>query len=240
MGEPEYLHIVNWARFQHYKRRNAPWIKNYVAQLSDDDYLSLTCSQRGILHGLRLMYAAVNPDMEESRGVYEARARHLLSTNKAESRHWRSNLKALSDAGLVELSASKTLASCKRTSSPETETEQERKNPLLGEGPKRPAQVLWDSLVLEIYGEGFVATSTERGRLNKAIKELLEVGATPAQISERASEYRRRYQDAALTPQALTGNWSSLNGASGRPSGDEDDSQRSRELAARLRNGAQA
>ena len=53
-------------------------------------------------------------------------------------------------------------------------------------------------------------TGSERGRINKALKELREVGATATDIERRATAYRKKYPDAAITPTALTGNWSQL------------------------------
>jgi len=59
MGGPvtAYLVICHWARFQHYKDRNPPWIKNYTELLSDEAYLELSGHRRAILHGLWLEYA---------------------------------------------------------------------------------------------------------------------------------------------------------------------------------------
>lgn len=99
--------IRNWERFQHYKDRDPVWIKDYVAQLTDLNYLRLTLAQRGVLQGLRLMYAQVvdssNPQHLE---LNENRSRTLLTTNKGEARHFRSHLKSLSDAGFIVLRAS--------------------------------------------------------------------------------------------------------------------------------------
>jgi hypothetical protein len=55
----KYVYIPNWRRhFEHYHSgRHAPWIKEPLSQLHDDNYLDLSCAQRGILHGLRLIYA---------------------------------------------------------------------------------------------------------------------------------------------------------------------------------------
>ena len=57
-------------------------------------------------------------------------------------------------------------------------------------------------------------TDMERGRVNKALKELREVHPDDYLLAdliyERAKLYRAVYPDASLTPQALAGNWSQL------------------------------
>jgi len=56
-------------------------------------------------------------------------------------------------------------------------------------------------------------TKTSRGQLNKAVKELREVGADPMQIRQRAAVYRRTFQRAKLTPSALAKHWPQLAGS---------------------------
>jgi hypothetical protein len=121
VGDPRYIHIRNWDRFQHYKNRGKiTWIKDYGAQLSDDDWLTLTFAQRGLLQGLRLLYASRSP-----LGIDQTVARNTLCTNQGDSSHFARNLEALNHAGLVVLSSSKRLDDSAKTSSPEEETERE-------------------------------------------------------------------------------------------------------------------
>jgi DNA-binding Lrp family transcriptional regulator len=66
-------------------------------------------------------------------------------------------------------------------------------------------------------------TSSGRGPLNKAVKELRDIGVTPDQVGPRATAYRKTYPDAPLTPMALTKHWAALTPAgtvrrSSRPS----------------------
>jgi hypothetical protein len=63
MSDLGWIEIPRWDDFQHYKRRDAPWIKAYLRLLDDDDYLSLTTEQRGVLHGLWLAYARSNGEL---------------------------------------------------------------------------------------------------------------------------------------------------------------------------------
>lgn len=93
----EWIWICRWDDFQHYparRDRGPAWIKDYTKQLDDDRYLSLSNRQRALLADLRLMFA-----------TSRARLRHDASTigarRRAETRH--ADLKALSDAGLIEV-----------------------------------------------------------------------------------------------------------------------------------------
>jgi len=57
-------------------------------------------------------------------------------------------------------------------------------------------------------------TKSERGRINRALAELRELQADDyllsAEIYEKAKFWRELYPEIALTPQALTGVWSSV------------------------------
>ena len=74
----------------------------------------------------------------------------------------------------------------------------------------RNADDVWDA-VMNACGINVDTLNTqERGKHNKAVKLLKESGATAQQITERAQEYKRRFEKAALTPLALASHWSSL------------------------------
>jgi hypothetical protein len=128
-----YIDIVGWDRFQHkdiWRKSGGrpPWIKNYTRLLHDDRYLSLTMNQRGVLHGLWLMYAS------GGRSVNETLARRLLSTNKTEARHWRGSIESLRNAGFIEVSSQSTRAPV----APRVEESREEESTyvLSGEKPK--------------------------------------------------------------------------------------------------------
>jgi DNA-binding transcriptional ArsR family regulator len=78
------------------------------------------------------------------------------------------------------------------------------------EAPTRKADDLFVTVaqVCGISLDGI--TRTARGQLNKAVKELREVQATPEQIHHKAKAYRTQYPNATLTPTALTKHWSSF------------------------------
>ncbi len=47
-----YIYVKNWDKRQHHKYESPPWHKVYNDTLRDDDYLSLTSADRGLLHDL--------------------------------------------------------------------------------------------------------------------------------------------------------------------------------------------
>jgi hypothetical protein len=53
-------------------------------------------------------------------------------------------------------------------------------------------------------------TRSSRGALNRAVKELREVNATPDQIANVAKAYKATYPNASLTPMALVKHWASF------------------------------
>ena len=57
---------------------------------------------------------------------------------------------------------------------------------------------------------GQTITKTGRGQVNAALKELREIGATPADIDAKAKVYRKTWPDASLTPSALVKHWAAL------------------------------
>jgi hypothetical protein len=86
-------------------------------------------------------------------------------------------------------------------------------------------------------------TDTERGRVNKALADLRsiygEILTLPMMIHERAAAYREMYPEMPCTPQALTGNWSTILGAveASRQRTKEKASEQRRETNAWARNG---
>lgn len=66
-------------------------------------------------------------------------------------------------------------------------------------------------------------TKGERGKANKAAKELREVGATPDGVRARAAEFRRRWPHCDVTPTGLANNYSQLGKASPPDCGDPQD-----------------
>lgn len=78
--------------------------------------------------------------------------------------------------------------------------------PITSAGRKR--DLLWEAMEY-VMGHS-PTTKTERGRWNKAVKELREVGATPDDLVLRATSYRRRWPDIDMTPTGIVANWDLL------------------------------
>lgn len=114
MSDDGYIYVKNWDRFQHYRNRRPPWIKLYVELLNDDEYLSLSPSDRCLLQACWMAAAEYG----------NGRARADQSTLRARAKVPKGNLESLVQAGFVEVRASKPLA-------PEREKEKEaEKEPL--------------------------------------------------------------------------------------------------------------
>lgn len=89
----------------------------------------------------------------------------------------------------------------------------------------RARDPLFEAVVEVCYGTDHQSiTRTERSRVNRALRELREVGATPEDVYARAVEYRARSPDYPLTPQTLTKMWTDL----AIPRGGSRDHHRSR------------
>jgi len=101
MSEQLTITIRNWDRFQHYKDRDPPWIKNYTALLHDESYRELSMADRGVLHGLWLEYASSHRVL---------RGDTASITRRLGQRVTRTQLERLNDAGFIEVSASSALA----------------------------------------------------------------------------------------------------------------------------------
>lgn len=70
---------------------------------------------------------------------------------------------------------------------------------------------LFDALLLALGIKIEDLTSSARGAINKALKDLREVGATPTEVRARAQRYKQLYPTwGALTASALAKHWPSL------------------------------
>jgi hypothetical protein len=60
MLSPKYLSIKNFEKFQHYKRRNPPWLKLYYELLDDDSFITMSTLSRH--HYMTLLLVAGRKD----------------------------------------------------------------------------------------------------------------------------------------------------------------------------------
>src|SRR5262249_45883056 len=92
-----WIHIPRWDDFQHYKKRDPPWIKDYRSQMDNPVYLKLTLAERGLLHDLRLLYLMTHRNL--------TRDPRKLS-RRMNVRVFSKHLESLNDAGFIDIVAS--------------------------------------------------------------------------------------------------------------------------------------
>ncbi len=96
--------IPRWEEFQHYKRREPPWLKVYTRLHSDDTYLDLSSHLRGVLLGIWIEYARSGCDLAVTTATLTRRLNVKVTTR---------DLETLNHAGYIEL----LLADCKHDAS---------------------------------------------------------------------------------------------------------------------------
>lgn len=117
----------NWHSFQHYSRRNPPWIKLHRALLDDYDFSVLPAESRALAPMLWLIAS------ESKDGCIQMSSEALAFRLRTDSHTFEGWLKPLVLAGFF-IDASNALAGCKQSATPETETERETE-PLPGREP---------------------------------------------------------------------------------------------------------
>lgn len=221
-GEQRFLRVKNFERMQHYKDRRPPWVKLYVDLLEDRELASLPWEAR-LLYPLLLCVAGLKDNRFPANPVW------IAEEIKVPLGPTRKGLASLLDSGhLLALSLADIDgfdASPRARTRVRGETETETEKTLLPDKPaterkERKPDLLWDALVAEV---GEPRTSSERGRTNKALKELRDVGATPADVRSRCETYRTRWPGIDLTATALAANWSTFAVNGGRPVEDASD-----------------
>lgn len=107
-----HLTVKNWAKFQHYKDRDPPWIKLHKSLLDDYDFCCLQDASK--LHLILIwLYAARNDGQIPNDPKFVQKKLGLSASP---------DLKALIAKGFL-VDASNTLADCEQSAIPETETE---------------------------------------------------------------------------------------------------------------------
>lgn len=117
----DYIHIVNWRKFQHYRKRKPPWIKLYVDVLDDFEYYSLPDNQKLILIHLWLLASKTDNNIPYNHNWIKATMKLNIAIE----------IEPLIQAGFVwsddvKIGDSKMLSSCYQDAIPETETEKRR------------------------------------------------------------------------------------------------------------------
>ena len=123
-----WITIPKWRSFQHYQNRDPIWIKNYRELLHKEEYLCLSASDRGVLHGIWLC-------------ISESGDCRLSADPKSLARRLnvrRVSLEPLIDAGFIKVRASKGLAPRYQPATPEGLKPLKRKRPASGAPKKAP------------------------------------------------------------------------------------------------------
>ena len=95
-------------------------------------------------------------------------------------------------------------------SEPSENRQEEPLAPAAQEKPAKKKDELFEAVASACGIDIKQLTGTSRGQLNKATKELRDIGATPDQVGDKARAYRTQYENATLTPVALVKHWPSL------------------------------
>lgn len=112
MNDAGYIYVKGWNKFQHPDAirsagPGAAWIKNYVGLLDNDAYQDLAPSFKGVLHMIWILTA------RNGQGRCSARADHLQRACNLPAGLAQKSLKALIQAGFIEVRASKAQAARK-------------------------------------------------------------------------------------------------------------------------------
>lgn len=80
-------------------------------------------------------------------------------------------------------------------------------------------EALFECWLRRPYTTKGTITASERGRLNTAVKELRDVGATPADVRSRWACLRSAWPNVTVTPQTLCAHWNTTAVEQIRPDG---------------------
>jgi hypothetical protein len=160
--------VPNWSRFQHYRTREAPWIKVYGALLHKPEYLDLSLTDRGLLHGLWLAYHETDGRLRMRDVVTELRCSPEDSLNIHRRMH------RLNHAGFIAFLASKPLPLSLCSSDIDARA---REN---GAGQAKTRRAAWLRNV---------APQIPRERLAEAIADELGI-SDPAEVSRLVEQVR--------------------------------------------------
>lgn len=123
--DDDWIVVPKWDRFQHYRDRDPIWIKVYARLLSDPDFLGLSFAARGLLMTIWLAFCEAN-------GQLSVRNCDRICDKRLSN----AQLKALNEAGFIEISASKPLALARVKGETETELEKDSPNKVLAESER--------------------------------------------------------------------------------------------------------
>lgn len=123
----QFIRIREWAKYQHYKDRNPPWIKLYREMISSRFWVECSDASR-VLAVASMMLAAATDNKIPASKVYIRRVAYLNQDPDYSELIATQFVEIIDDKGKVIKDASTLLASCKQSvqnARPETETETE-------------------------------------------------------------------------------------------------------------------
>lgn len=97
-----------------------------------------------------------------------------------------------------------------RETRPHSKTEHRKTEVTPARPTSRERDLLFETIVDVCGQDARRLTSSERGRINKALKDLRAVGATPEQIRKAATRWTTTYPNARLTATAIAANWTTI------------------------------
>src|SRR6185312_13557637 len=142
------LRPKNWHEFQHYSKRNPPWIKLHRGLLDDFEFQCLPVASRALAPLLWLLAS------ESVEGEIRAEVTKISFRLRMSENDFMEALKPLIVHGFI-IDASNALAPCYPDATPETETEtetkQRQKSPQVGKKLQNPRskKVSLDSILAE-------------------------------------------------------------------------------------------
>lgn len=194
----KYIAVCKFDEHQHYKNRKPTWVKFYVKMLDPHHPLNeLPITTRYLFDRLLLLAAEYNNAIPNDSEL-------IAKLLRMPPRTCREGLDELLKGRWIKEKSTTRRASNRASRNVSAEREREKEKETTSARPRNP---VWDALVEEL---GQPQTKSERGRFNRAEKELREIEASPQEIAQRCSVYRRRWPSMTLTPQALTSNWTNL------------------------------
>lgn len=112
------LTVKNWAKFQHYRDRNPPWIKLHKSLLDDQHWHALPDASKALAVSLWLIAS------ESKDGSFDGDSATLAFRLRTDSKKIETAIKPLKDHGFLVVDSS-TLADCGQLAVSETEREGE-------------------------------------------------------------------------------------------------------------------
>lgn len=201
-----YIHVVGWDKFQHGKGREYPWIKDYIGQLHKDEYLSLSAHLRGILHDIRLIYAASHRQVRDNTATLHRQLGYRVM---------RRDIERLCDAGFITISASSVLAQSREEKSREEpppvspSTQPDAPSPAaststdLVHANSKPSPNGAQTLVAYFIDRSRLLGSDPPGRVKGQVARLVGELVAEGQTAERISAGLDLMLDKRLSPSTL-------------------------------------